>query len=739
MPGRRAFIIGSAAVAGGVAIGYRRVAVRPKNPLSATLDNTQTALTPYVIIDPSGVSIIAPRAEMGQGIHTTLAALVAEELDIALPEVNVLHGPASEVYTNTVMFKPQGSKGRLAELRLLLRPPENTRATQYTGGQSSIQDGFLKMRQAGAAARLALIEAAARQWRVPADTLRTDNGTVVDNTGRRLSYTALARAATKVPLTENPPLRAPSQWKLLGKSQPRVDMLDKCRGTAVFSIDVQQPDMLFATVRRNPHLGSAMLGFDASKAEAMPGVIKIVPIEDGVIVVASNTWYAFRAADAITFDWAGPEYPTSTAGHRGELAEAMQAPYHSRPRDDGQVDAALLEAKADAKVIDGEYRAPYLAHAPMEPLNATALLRDGQLQIWAGNQAPTRAMQVGAALADIHPEQVSVHTTYMGGGFGRRLEMDFVTVAVQAALAVPGTPVKVTWSREEDMSRGVYRPQAMARFRAGIVDGTPVALDLQVSSLSLVSSADQRYRRQPNGRPDKFMVTGVADQPYQIPNYRVTAYRARNLLPVTVWRSVGESQNSFFHECIMDEMAHAAGVDPLMLRLDALKHEPSRAVLEQVAALSDWHSERPPGHALGLAYVLSSGAATAQVIEVRRAETGIEILNAFVAVDVGIALDPRNIEAQISGSLIFGLAAAMTGEITIRQGAVEQTNFHNYPVLRISQVPNVTVSIHQSGEEIFGVGESATASAAPALGNAIFAATGLRLRELPLARFVDFV
>ncbi len=735
MPGRRAVLIGVAAVAGGVAIGFARRAMAPDNPLSTGLGDAQTALTPYVIIDSSGVSIITPRAEMGQGIHTTLAALVAEELDLALDDVNVWHGPASEIYTNEVMFKPRNPKGRLAALRALLRPPGTAGATQYTGGQSSTQDGFVKMRQAGAATRLALLDAAARRWRVASNTLTTDAGYVVDEAGRRLPYTALAQEAVGFLLEQDPPLRLPAQWKLLGTSQPRVDMQDKCRGTAQFAIDVRQPEMLFATVRRNPRQGGAMQRYDASAAEAMPGVVKIVPMQDGVIVVARNTWYALRAADAIAFDWAGPEYPASTAGHRDELVKAMQGPRHSRPRDHGQVDAAM----SGAKRIEGEYWAPYLAHAPMEPLNATALLRDGELQIWAGNQAPTRAQQIGAALARIDPAQVRVHTTYMGGGFGRRLEMDFVSVAVQAALAIPGRAVQVTWSREEDMSRGVYRPPAIARFRAGIVDGAPVALDLNVSSLSLVSSADERYHREPNGRPDKFMVTGAADQPYQIPNYRVTAYRAPNLLPVTVWRSVGESQNSFFHESIMDEIAHAAGVDPLTMRLDALKHAPSRAVLEEVAAISDWHRERPPGHALGVAYVLSSGAATAQVIEVRRAQTGIEILNAFVVVDVGIALDPRNIEAQISGSLIFGLAAAMTGEITVTDGAVDQTNFHNYPVPRATQVPNIVVKIHQSGEEIFGVGESATASVAPALGNAIFAATGERLRELPFSRAVRFV
>jgi isoquinoline 1-oxidoreductase beta subunit len=732
---RRTLLLGSAAVAGGVAIGYRHARLPDANPLTAELGAGQTALTPYVIIDQSGVTIITPRAEMGQGIHTTLAALVAEELDIALTDVHVEHGPASETYSNDVAFKPQASRGRLDDLRQVIWPARSTRATHFTGGQSSIQDAYVKMRKAGAAARAALLMAAAKTLRVPPGSLVTDNGAVVDPNGRRIPYADLAAAAAKVELLQEPTLKPRAEWKLLGKSQPRVDMVDKCAGSAEFAIDVKHPDMLFATARLNPHLGSVMRSFDASKAETRRGVRKIVAIEQGVIVIATNTWYAFEAAKALEFDWGDAPYPHSTAGHREAVERAMDYEYHSRPRDEGDVDAVL----ADSELIEGEYRAPYLAHATMEPLSAVALFKEGRLDIWAGNQRPTKAVLISAAIARIDPARVKVHTTYMGGGFGRRLETDFVSTAVHAAMACAGTPVKVTWSREEDMTHGVYRPMAMARFRAAVSGHKPLALDLKVSSPSLVSSADVRYAGSSEDRPDKFTVTGARDQPYQIEHYRVTAYRPPNLLPVGWWRSVGESQNSFFHESIMDELAHAARVDPLTMRLAALKHAPSRKVLERVAEMSNWGSGLPVGHAMGVAYVLSSGAATAQVMEVRSTNAGIEILNAYVAVDVGIALDPRNIEAQIEGSLIFGLAAATKGEITVTNGRVDQTNFHDYPLPRMGQLPAITVSIVESGQRIFGVGESATASTAPALGNAIFAATGRRLRELPFAKSVRFL
>lgn len=729
MTTRRQFLIGSAAVAGGVAIGYW-LHLPERLPGSIEVEPGQRALTPYVVIDKDGITIIAPRAEMGQGIHTTLAALVAEELDAALDEVRVEHGPASEHYSNTIFYGPRPYAGRVHRV-----------PTQATGGQTSIRDAFVKMRRAGAAARIMLMRAAAARLGVDPDTLATRDGAVVDASGREIPYVDLAAAAAEMEPPEDPPLKPRAKWTLLGESLPRVDMHGKCTGIAEYAIDLALPGLLFATVKRNPRLGGEMLGFDASKASNMRGVEQIIPMDKGVIVVATNTWYALRAADEIEFDWGPAPYPETTVGHRERVElEFDDKPYY-RARDSGDVETALQ----DTQIIEGLYRAPYLAHACMEPLSATALLKDGRLDIWAGNQFPTLAVLVGSRLTGLDEDAVRVHTTYMGGGFGRRFEMDDVEAAVRAAQAIPGRPVRVTYSREEDFSHDAYRPMATARFRASVVDRRPAALDLDLSAPSLFVSGNSRRQaltREPkSGVPkrDVSITMGARKQPYEIENYRVTAYRPPDLLPVGWWRSVGASQNCFFHESIMDELAHAAGADPLEMRLSLLSHPPSRQVLESVAEMSNWGSELPEGHARGVAFSLFAGVATAEVIEISHTDAGIELHKAYAALDVGILLDPRNTEAQVQGALLFGLSSAVFGEITVSDGVVDQTNFDAYPLLSMHQAPSIEVRIHQSGEEIRGVGEAATPTAAPALGNAIFAATGKRIRELPFGRFFRFV
>ena len=512
-------------------------------------------------------------------------------------------------------------------------------------------------------------------------------------------------------------------------------------GDAEYGIDVALPGLLYATVKRNPGLGGKMLAFDASKASKMRGVKHIIPMDTGVIVVATNTWYAFRAADQIEFDWGPAPYPATDAGHRESVERAFDKKPYYRARNRGDVETALQ----DARVIGGTYRAPYLAHATMEPLNATALLENGRLDIWAGNQFPTLAVLVGARLTGLREDAVRVHTTYMGGGFGRRFEMDDVEAAVRAAQAIPGRPVRVTYSREEDFTHDTYRPMAAARFRASVADSQPEALDLDLSAPSLFVSGDSR-RHELTGEPetgvpkaDVSITMGAKEQRYKIKNYRVTAYRPTTLLPVGWWRSVGESQNCFFHESIMDELAYAAGADPLLMRLSLLEHAPSRQVLESVAEMSNWGSELPEGHARGVAYALSSEVPTAEVVEIIYSDGGIKLHKAWAAVDVGIALDRRNIEAQVQGGLLFGLSSAIFGEITLTDGVVDQTNFHDYPLLQMHHAPSIDVRIHESSKRIKGIGEAATPTAAPALGNAIFAATGRRIRELPFGKVFRFV
>ena len=444
---RRTFLVGTVAIAGGVAFGYYKYREPYDNPLLDDQGDGEAVLTPYVKITSEGVTVITPRAEMGQGVHTTLAALVAEELDISLADLHVEHGPPSYAYFNGAMMRegvpfPATDQGWVARtVRDFTHVPAKFLAMQITGGSSSMPDGFEKMRLAGAAARTALVAAAARKLGVETHELSTADGSVIAPDGTKLAYTALAAEVRAEDLPDDPTLKHPNEWKILGKSQDRVDMVSKCTGTAGFGIDVRLPDMLHATVRMNPRLGGGMESFDAADAEKMPGVREVVDLGQGIAVIASNTWYAIQAARAVKIEWGAPPYPATSAEHWKAVEESFtEEREESRKRDDGDVDKAL----AEGEVIELEYRAPYLAHATMEPLNAVAWLREGKLDVWAGNQAPTFARQFAAETAGLEEEAVTVHTPIMGGGFGRRAELDYVRLAVRVAMAAEGTPVKTT-------------------------------------------------------------------------------------------------------------------------------------------------------------------------------------------------------------------------------------------------------------------------------------------------------
>ncbi|WP_170409313.1 xanthine dehydrogenase family protein molybdopterin-binding subunit [Ruegeria atlantica] len=730
---RRTFLIGSAAIVGGVAFGAYYVSRPAANPLKPA--EGETALSPFVLIDQNGVTLFAPRAEMGQGVMTTWAALIAEELDVELDQIRVLHGPAAAAYYNSALIgeglpnKGYDISNFQQNLGEALGVLGRTLSLQVTGGSTSMKDGFERMREAGATARETLKQAAADRLGVDRSQLKTENGAVIAPDGMRIPYPELAEAAgqTEPPEVE---LRDPSNWRLLGQNLPRVDVVGKSTGTAEFGIDVRPEGLKFASVRINPKLGGEMKGFDASAAEQMPGVEKVVDLGNGVAAIASNTWLAIQAVEAIDVDWGDAPYPPDTDAIFTEIAKAFDASPNSTMRDDGDADAL----PAGATEITAEYTVPYLAHSTMEPMNATALFTGSALELWCGNQAPTLVQIRAANTANLDKEAVQIHTTYLGGGFGRRGELDFGEIATKVAMAMPGVPVQTTWSREEDMRHDYYRPGAMARMRGAVKDGQAVLIDGKVAAQSCTQQAVQRYTGIPGGGPDKVLVEGFFNQPYAVPNYRMSGHIANLDIPVGFWRSVGNSHNGFFHETFMDEMAHAAGRDPLEFRLELAEaeHAPSAGCLQAVKEMSGWTGNTPNGVGRGVAMTYSFGTPVAQVIEVVDEDGTIRIARAWIACDVGLALDPGTVEAQMFGGMIYGLSAAVMGEITFSDGEVEQYNFPDYDALRIHNAPVTEVKILETNHHMGGVGEPGTPPSMPALGNALFDLTGERARALPL-------
>ncbi|MEL6112142.1 MAG: molybdopterin cofactor-binding domain-containing protein [Pseudomonadota bacterium] len=745
---RRAFMIGSTAIVGGVAFGAWQISKPYDNPLKDHLAPGDTALTPYVLVNADGVTVIVPRAEMGQGVVTTLAALVAEELDVALDDITVKHGPAGKAYYNSVILEEAAhvpstdhSAGG-ARKRALTHIPAKLMGMQVTGGSTSTPDAYDRMRKAGAAARLVFIKAAAKELGIKERDLTTDNGAVIGPDGARLAYTDLAEAARQIKPPTNPPLKPRADWTLLGRSQPRLDMVGKCTGTAEFSIDVRLPGMVYAAVRMNPHREAPLKSFDADPALAINGVKKVMALDNGIAVFASNSWAAFEGAKAVRLDWEMAPYAQDSAAHLAALRATMANDEpDSQMRDDGKTMRVLKTAKDnDTPIISGTYEVPYLAHATMEPMNAVAYRHDDTLEIWAGNQAPTQARKDAAAISGLSEDKILIHTTLMGGGFGRRAEMDFIKQAVKLAVAEPGTPIKLTWTREEDITQDYYRPAAIAAFEATVADGKPNAISLSLAASSVADSQFGRLGISLPG-PDPTIAQNAWDQPYAVPNYLVTGYKAPMALPVSSWRSVGASQNGFFHECMMDEIAAAAERDAIAMRLDLMDHAPSAAVLKTVRDMAGWDRGKgtSANTAQGAAFFLSFGVPTAQIVEIEETGSGIALKKIWAAVDVGLALDPANVKAQVQSAIIYGLSAAMGGEITLRNGMVEQSNFHDYDALRLYQCPEIDVAILENLEEITGIGEPGLPPVAPALANAIFALTGERVRKLPLASTVQFV
>ncbi|ODT60662.1 MULTISPECIES: molybdopterin cofactor-binding domain-containing protein [Paracoccus] len=732
---RRGFLIGSVAVAGGVAFGAWRYTRPLPDPFAGT---DAGALNPYVLIDADGVTLVAPRADKGQGARWLQAALIAEELDIDPATARIIPGPVSATYYNRALiadfmpFAPTDT-GWLAETaRGAADIPARLLGWQMTGGSSSTADGFDKLRQAGAVARETLKQAAATRHGLSRADLDTADGAVILPDGTRIPYPDLAVDAARLEPVTDIVLRDRSQWRWLGQPMQRADVVAKSTGTQVYGIDLVLPDMLHATVRMAPW-GGTVARLDPVAAEGMQGVLRVLPITGGVAVLARDTWSAMQAAAALGVTFTPPD----TAGDQDAIWAALEATHDAgaidtRRRDDGDVDAAIAPGDFAA-----EYRVPFLAHAPLEPMNATVLVTGDACTIWAGTQVPDFAVARAAALTGLPESAIRMENQMIGGSFGRRLEIDFIAQAVEIAMAVPGRPVKLTWSREEDFAHDQPRPAQIARVRGHVTADGVQALDLTVASPSVIASWFGRVSSAPPGG-DVSITTGAWDQPFAIPHFRVTGLRAPETVPVSSWRSVGASSNGFFFGTALDEMFAQAGIDPLEGLLRLCDHAPSRAVLEGVRDLSGWTGrDAGQGRGRGVAFCLSFGVPCAQVVEVQDTPQGIRLTQAFAVADVGIVLDPVNADAQLSGGMLFGLGHAMNCELTYRGHAPDQTNFHAYEGMRMHQTPAVQVRLLENGP-LRGLGEPGVPPAAAALGNAIFAATGQRLRQMPFARTVRF-
>ena len=738
---RRTFLIGSVAIAGGVAFGaymYRRPG---ENPLLADLEPGEAAITPYVKIDSDSVTLITPRTDLGQGTYSMQAMLIAEELDIELDQVNVHPGPPAPAYYNTALaeesapfrstnesFVAESTRGVMDVLMKFL-------GMHVTGGSSSVPDAYQKLRTAGAVARETLKKAASDKTGVPVGRLKTARGAVQLPDGTELTYVELAPIAATIAPVTNVQLRDPSEWRLIGKPTQRHDIVAKSTGTLPYGVDFKIDGMLNATVKLNPRQGGALNGYDASAAEKMRGVKKIVPVKGGVGVIADNTWRAIQAAEAIEFDWGPAPYPAEMDDHWAALAGSFKdEQIEARNRDEGDIEAAL----AGAEVIEAEYRAPYLAHAPLEPISAIVKVTDDRVDVWTGTQIPRFVQTSVSAATGVDIDNVHIHVLYVGGSFGHRLEDEVVKQAVEIAMAMKGTPIKLTYSREEDMIHDFPRQIAMGRGRGAVKDGKVDAFDLGIAMPSVIKSQMGRQNLSLPG-PDTQIIAGAWEQPFAIPHYRMTGYRAPDLAPISSWRSVGASSNGFFHDCFLDELIHAAGADPLEERIRLMWHDNSRKVLEAVGEMSDWGSDLGDNRGRGVAFCLSFGVPTAEVVEVTNTDDGIRIDKVFVAAEVGWVIDPVNFDNLVKGGVIWGLGHAMNCEITYSDGMAEQTNFHDFEGMRLYQCPVIEVRGLENADKIRGIGEPPVPPAAPALANAIYAATGQRIREMPFNKHIDFV
>jgi isoquinoline 1-oxidoreductase beta subunit len=690
---RRDFVKVSAIASGGLLIGFR---VGETTPQLATFKPNA-----WVTITPDGaITLTCHRNEMGQDVHTSLSMLLAEELQVDPRRVRVVQAPSDPVYVNTMI------------------------GAQITGGSTSIREAWMPLRQAGAAARTMLVGAAAARWNVPASECRAENGVVTHGT-KRATYGSLATAAAALPVPKDVPFKDPAQFSVIGKNVPRLDGANKARGRATYGIDVKQPGMLYAALVPSPVIGGKVASFDAGNVASRRGVKKIVNIGEGVAVVADHYWTARQAADALQIRWdEGPHAALDTAAIYAALENAKGKSGFVAKKT-GDVGAAL-----GSNALDATYSCQMLSHATLEPQNCTARVGPTGVDVWGSVQFPQGAHGTAAQIAGVAPEKVRIHPQFLGGGFGRRLENDFVAQAVAIAKEVPGTPVQLIWSRPEDLGHDFYRPPSLHVMRGAVENGRITALSATLISPSITARAFPSFVQNGN---DPFMTEGFVNLTYDIPNIELRTIIEEPGVRVGYWRSVSHALNAFAVEGFVDELAQRAGVDPLAFRLSMLEKLPrQRAVVERAASNAGYRPGSTPGRGFGIAAMECYETYCAVVCEVSGSADAVKIERINVVADCGLAVHPDQAVAQLEGGVVTGLIQTLRAKITFKNGRVEQRNFDNFPLPRMNEVPPIQVELIQPGGKPGGLGEVGVPLVAPAVANAVFALTGKRIRGTPL-------
>jgi isoquinoline 1-oxidoreductase beta subunit len=761
---RRALLLSGLGAAGALVVGWG--VLPPRSRLggvdSLPVKDGEVDLNGWIKITADGSVLLAMnRSEMGQGTHTALAMLVAEELDVPLSRVRLFTAPNESLYGNVSVLvasvawfhpadtEPDRESAAARSVQWIVAKVARELGVNMTGGSSSVADAWDVLRLAAATARAQLLGAASLTWKQPASELTVKDGVVSHASGVSAHYGELARIAAATP-SGAVRLKSPSEWRLIGTPAPRIDVVAKTNGSAVFGIDVRPEGLVYAAIRHCPMIGGSPGAIDVTATMKVPGIERVVHLgpyagsTEALAVVGRTWWHARQGAAALVVDWqqrpAGAlESAAIVAGLERTATDAARSGggfvFHSSG------DAAAAEAKA-ASHFAQTYRAPYLAHATMEPINCTAKVAGGKVEIWAPTQVPGLARAIAAEVAGVGVDDVTVHVTYLGGGFGRRLEVDSVGQAVRIAMECGGRPVQLVWSREEDLSHDFYRPAGVAVLSAGLAaDGRPTALRVTSAGDAVTPrwmERDLPALAGPIDSPDKTTSEGLFDQPYGIANQRIASVATTNGVPVGYWRSVGHSHNAFFNESFIDELAHEARQDPLAFRLALLDEAPRhRAVLQLAAQHAGW-----PGHgaatalatgrARGVALHESFGSIVAQIVEVSIESGQPRVHRVVCAADVGTVVNPNIVAQQMESGVIFGLGAALFSRIDIKNGVVQQTNFPSYRVVQMAQSPVIETYLVESTRAPGGVGEIGTPPLAPALANALFVLTGKRLRELPL-------